>query len=454
MDPMCLSLVQQFLDNTSSSLANQFRHKYEPRRTTVNYEEVLLKWREDQLAKSLVHQHLKTVSSTQADNFRVKFQPEVTRLQIVKAQSKWTEDQLVRGLVFEHLKKVAPTLAVEFQNKHAIAVKMIPKKLIKLIDKTLPNLAVKERTRQNAEEEGETQQILPRNRTIVNTFTREELLRIKRAIAMKEDVGAVAKELGRSYGSVAEKIRRVQATNASMKSGKYSAEEERKIRLAVEKNEHYKTVAKELNRAPHRVQSLMYKIANDPTYRMGGATRRTGFSVEEDLLILDEVISGMDVTKLSCVGRLPTLIVTKIAKETERTQTTITHRWDQILSYLLQHYAGTAGFRIEVMLTNLIAEKFSDHQGISWSEILNQHEEFLGHTASSLSKVFQKVQYMAKRAKGGTYPVSLQEVADFAAATYQSGKEIKEPPAKAAHREKIISHFKRRVAELGINVVL
>ena len=129
-------------------------------------------------------------------------------------------------------------------------------------------------------------------------------------------------------------------------------------------------------------------------------------------------------------------------------------RWDQILPYLLQHYAGTAGLRIEVMLTNLIAEKYSDHKGINWSEILNQHQEFLGHTAASLGNTFRKVHSMAKVAKGGTDSVSLQEVADYAAATYQPGKERKEPPAKAAHREAIISRFKNKVAELGINVVL
>ena len=124
------------------------------------------------------------------------------------------------------------------------------------------------------------------------------------------------------------------------------------------------------------------------------------------------------------------------------------------MPYLLQHYAGTAGFRIEVMLTSLLAENLSDHKGINWSDILNQHQEFLGHTAASLRNIFRKVQSMAKQAKGGTDSVSLQEVADYAAAAYQPGKERKEPPAKAARREKLISHFKRRVTELGINVVL
>ena len=50
--------------------------------------------------------------------------------------------------------------------------------------------------------------------------------------------------------------------------------------------------------------------------------------------------------------------------------------------------------------------------------------------------------------------MSLQEVADYAAATYQPGKLRKEPSAKAAHREAIISHFEKKVAELGINIVL
>ena len=50
--------------------------------------------------------------------------------------------------------------------------------------------------------------------------------------------------------------------------------------------------------------------------------------------------------------------------------------------------------------------------------------------------------------------MSLQEVADFAAAVYQPGKERQEPTAKVVHREKIILYFKDRVAELGINVVV
>ena len=50
--------------------------------------------------------------------------------------------------------------------------------------------------------------------------------------------------------------------------------------------------------------------------------------------------------------------------------------------------------------------------------------------------------------------MSLQEVADYAAEVYQPGKEKKESTAKALRREKIIFYFKKRVTELGIEVVV
>ena len=49
---------------------------------------------------------------------------------------------------------------------------------------------------------------------------------------------------------------------------------------------------------------------------------------------------------------------------------------------------------------------------------------------------------------------TLAEVAEFAAEVYQPGKEKKEPGVKIAHREKIIQYFERRVADLGIKVIV
>ena len=130
---------------------------------------------------------------------------------------------------------------------------------------------------------------------------------------------------------------------------------------------------------------------------------------------------------------------------------TVNH-WERILQpWLLQHYTGTTGFRIERMLTSLVAEKYNDHKGIDWSDIVNQHKEFVGHTGASISKIYCSI---LRSAKAGKCDVSLQEVADFAAQAYKPGIEKKEPAAKAFHREKIVLYFKEKVAELGINVVV
>ena len=452
MDPMCLSLVQQFLDNTNSSLADHFRHKYKSRQTNVEYEEVLLKWKVDQLTQSLVHEYLKTASPVLANEFKSKYQPDETELQLAEVLSKWKEEQLAKGLVFNHLRAVAPSLAVEYENNHELCDKLIPKQLTGLIQRTLPAIAENVRTYPNTEKKDERKQELYNKKLSKNTFTTEETLRIHRAIAMKEDVGALAKEMGRSCTSIYNKIRRVHlhSTSTGMKRGKYSSEEVTRIRLAVKNNEDYEVVAKELNRAPKLVQVQMCHIANDPFY---GHAKKS-FSVQEDLLILDEVISGMDVTKLSCMGTFPTSNAAKVAKETGRSHTTITFRWeDKILPHLLQHYSGTTGLRVERMLTSLIAEKYSDHKGIDWPGIVKKHPDFVGHTPRSLSVIFHRIHARTRAAKGGD-SVSLQEVADYASAAYQPGRERKESPAQAAHREAIISRFKNKVAELGLNVVL
>ena len=414
---------------------------------------MLLKWRVDQVTQSLVHEYLKTASPVLANEFKVRYQPDKTELKLAEVIFKWKEEQLARGVVFNHLRTVAPSLAVEFEIKHKLSVKLIPNQLTELIQTTQPVNADKVRPYPNTEKKYDRKQEVHNTKVRANTFTTGEMLRIQKAIAMKEDVGALAKEMGRSRKSLENKIRRMhfQSTRTGMKMGKYSAEEDARVRLAVKNNEDYKVVAKELNRAPDLVQVQMCNIANDPYY---GQAKKS-FSVQEDLLILDEVILGMDVTKLSCVGTIPLSVATKVAKEIARPLKSIRTRWEyKILPCLLQHYTGTTGFRVERMLTSLIAEKFSDHKGIDWSEMVNQHPEFVGNTALSLNKIFHNIQRLAKSAKGGADPVSLQEVADYAAAAYQPGKERKESPTQAAHREAIISRFKMKVEELGINVLL
>ena len=130
----------------------------------------------------------------------------------------------------------------------------------------------------------------------------------------------------------------------------------------------------------------------------------------------------------------------------------VKRHWElQVQRWLLQHYAGTTGFRVEKMLTSLVAEKYKDHRGVDWEEILNQHKEFVGHTGTSISHIYCEI---LKRAKAKKSDTSLQEVAEYAAKVYKPGMERKESAAKVLHREKIILYFKETVAELGINVLV
>ena len=261
---------------------------------------------------------------------------------------------------------------------------------------------------------------------------------------MKETAGEVAKEMGRTYNTVYQKMQSLQCS-AGMNTGEFSADEIQTIKRALINKEDYKAVAKELGRAASSVKDKMYHIASDPDQ---GTRTNKRFSLREDLLIMDEVILHGDVRKLSCVGMFSPSMAIKLAEETGRNRSTLRTQWDNyVLPCLLQHYSGTTGFRVETMLTRLVAEKFTDHIGIDWLELVNQHKEFVGHTSTSFEKIFTN----AKKCGRGS---SLQEVADYAAEVYQPGRERKESFAKAARRKAIVSYFKSKVADLGINVEL
>ena len=45
MDPLCISMVHQYLNSTNSALADEFKAKYRPQRTNVELKEVLSKGR-------------------------------------------------------------------------------------------------------------------------------------------------------------------------------------------------------------------------------------------------------------------------------------------------------------------------------------------------------------------------------------------------------------------------
>ena len=70
MDPLCVTLVYKYLQETNSALLDQFKGKYRPQKTDVALNEVLNKWREEQMVRGLVYQHLRDVAPLLAKEFR------------------------------------------------------------------------------------------------------------------------------------------------------------------------------------------------------------------------------------------------------------------------------------------------------------------------------------------------------------------------------------------------
>ena len=417
MDPLCVSLVHQFLENTNSALVDQFKTRHKPKEISVKLEEVL---------------------------------------------SKWNEEQMARSVVYQHLKKVAPSLAFEFRINRICPLTDVPKQLVEFIKKSQPTQLeksyVKEKEDEEKLEKGKTHTVPEvsgdcniskcKNKAgmKLNTYTAEEVLRVEKAIENKEDIGALAIEMGRTYKSVKAKIYFMKKC-AGLKTGKFTVVENERIRLAMENNDSYVSVAKELNRDPRTVYHRMLSLRSNPNPKQGESR---GFTLEEDLLILDKVMPCLKYQKLSSKGFFSSKDVMVLATEFQRIGGSVLDRWELTLQpMLLQHYTGTSGFRVERMLTSLVAQKYKDHKGIDWGEIVAQHKEFAGHTNRSISHLFRNCQKSARR-KINTKNASLQEVAEYAT-TY---KPSKESSVKMARREKIVEHFMKRMENLGINVVV
>jgi len=394
----------------------------------------------DPLCVSLVYKYLQETNSALLDQFKVKYRAQKTDVALSEVLNKWREEQMVRGLVYQHLRDVAPLLAKEFRDIH-----IIPFKLEFFGGKVaLRTVRYKVLSRYEWVNETKSSRIGAKN----NTYTETELSRVKKAMANGEDLKDVAQEMARTYASVYYKVRDLKR-DAGLKTGKFSPEETERIRQAVYNDEDYKNVAAEIKRPSLAVRRKMLSIIGNPN----GQLKNRGFSTDEDIRILDEIIPCLRRQPLSSSGGfLSQSGWLSLAKETGRIMNSLRNRWARILQpWLLQHKSGTTGLRIERMLTKLVAEKFSSHMGIDWEEIRSRHKEFKGHTSESLSGIFQTVREQARAQKRNT---SLAEVAEYAAEVYKPGKEKKEPGVKIAHREKIIQYFENRVADLGITVIV
>jgi len=410
------------------------------------------------LCISLVHQYLESTNSALTDQLKIKYQVKETNVKLEEVLSKWNEEQLARNIVYQHLKTVTPSLAIEFKNTYFCSLEGVPQQLLKSIEmelvkksQSLKQTIVEAQKIHKApdvkEEKREVNNNAKRLGRKLNRFSAKEVLRIEKAIVNKEDMRVLAKEMGRTYYSVHSKIRNMQRAGRLCK-GKFTLEEKERLKQALENNEDFKEVAIELCRDSNTVHNRMLAMKSNP--KSNQRQKKKGFTFAEDLLILEKVIPRLKLKKLSSTGFLSQSDTVKLATELKRNFKGIALRWERSLQpWLLQHFTGTSGFRVEKMLTSLVAEKYNDPREVDWAEIVNQHKEMAGQTSAGVSLLFQCCLKAARRQKKADV-VSLLEVAECAAA-YQARKES---AAKIAHREKIIEYFEKRVDELGIQIVV
>ena len=350
--------------------------------------------------------------------------------------AKWEEEQIVRGFIYKHLKEVAPSLATEFRDTY-----IFPNKL-ELLDGDIHGIY---------KIIGQNREVKVKNNSRLGvrtkTYSKEEIERLEKALANRENLRALAKEMGRTNRSVLAKVEDLRR-HAGLKRGKFSSEDVIRIKQALVEGEDYKSVAAELERPAKVVHLKMYELRSNENRLL----KKRKMTVEEDLSILDRIIPYLKYQPLSGRSFLSQSDWLALAKKIGRNVLAVKSRWDTILQpWLLQDSAGTTGLRIERMLTHLIAEKYDSHKGIDWWEILDKHSEFKGHTSKSLSQTFRKVR---ERARGRKSDVTLAEVAQYAVQKYQQGNGKKDSDAKIVHRDKIIQYFKKKVSEFGIEVIV
>ena len=510
---ICLSLVYQHLLRVSPGLAEEFDDKYKPEKALVKAEEVLARWEEEQLARIFVFNHLKEVAPALVEEFKDAyfFAKDEALLNIESMWTNWDEEKLARGLVYNHLKKVQPALAKEFKDKRKANLFSCTEKL--MIGTNDPEEVIDRRNRDIFVEQRKVQEVgMGRSRPIFFTdnevkrlesalmlkedaksvakemgrsyesvrrklysmknavgqslklrvqeggkgqrrrifFMDNEMKRLERALMLKEDPKSVAKEMGKSYVSVRQKLYYMKIKNAvgeRLILGKLSAKEDERLRQAIADKEDYKMVAKEMGRDPKTVYDRMIRLRINPESQV----KTTRFTLEEDLVILDKVAPKFAAQRLSSTGFLSNTAISELATGLQKTPKSVSKRWDMNLQpWLLQHFTGTSGLRVERVLSSLVAKEYKDTKEIDWRKLVQQHKEFQGHTYRSLNGIYHNILLGARRKLKGS--VTLQQVESFASETYGAGMGKKETASIEAHREKFIFAFREKIEKLQINI--
>ena len=216
-------------------------------------------------------------------------------------------------------------------------------------------------------------------------------------------------------------------------------------------------VAIELGRDVTSVRTRMNRLRMYPE----SSRKQREFTAEEDILILDKIIPRLKFKRLSTSGFLLTSDLMELATEFHRNHGSVRERWERALQpWILQHFTGTSGLRVEMMLANLVMEKLGEEKGVAarreldWGKLVEQNKEFAGHTNRSLRRVYDGVINRAeKKLRSTRESMTLKDVADYALEFCSGGNERKETASREERREMIISYLKSKLTEHKIKIL-
>ena len=234
----------------------------------------------------------------------------------------------------------------------------------------------------------------------------------------------------------------------------YTKEEDDQILNAIETygdNLNYCKLAKQLGRTNGSVHTRVKKLRRGERSRK----QKTLFTLEEDLLIMDSVLPDLHKFPLKdLVISSSGEIIQKFSTDLNRNKINISKRWrDDLQPWILQYYNGTLNLDIRRMLLNYLKDTFGSRDAIDWL-LVAKRPDFVGHTESSLRRVFftsvDIVRRHEKLKNLKSEEITLNQIADVANECFNDKFSRRLSVRILRRQTEVIDHFKNYIDKHGI----
>ena len=210
----------------------------------------------------------------------------------------------------------------------------------------------------------------------------------------------------------------------------------------------YKTISrlvKKLNRNDNSIVGRLDQLRSGRHLKM-----RKCFTLEEDLMIIDEALKIMKFTR--SLEKTVLSNSKELGKQFNRNHWSIDLRWNtQIKTWLMQYYNKTLNLEIRPMLANFLADHFVSYKQIDWKFVLT-YSEFKGHTEESLRLIFytKMLFYATRNLKLKRNEITLTQIAEDTARMCL----LKRRNRVIEERQKnIVDYFEKQISVMDIDLV-